>query len=160
MIRIAIAQSFFLEGMFWAAGEVASPAGRWLGAPCDPAGRVSVSPDLSVPDHAGVFAIGDTASSKAWQGRDVPGLAPAAKQAGKYVARTIAARVSGRAASTVDWNGSSRTTTYQSATQLTAAITAADVASAGSVPITVVNPTLGGGSSSAVTSRSRIPPLL
>ena len=84
--------------VFWAAGVVASPAGRWLGAPCDPAGRVSVGPDLGVPGHAGVFAIGDTASSKAWQGRDVPGLAPAAKQAGNYVARTIAARVSGRAA--------------------------------------------------------------
>ena len=52
--------------------------------------------------------------------------------------------------STVDWNGSSRTTTYQSATQLTAAIAAADIASAGSVPVTVVNPTPGGGTSSAV----------
>jgi putative oxidoreductase len=84
--------------VLWAAGVVASPAGQWLGAPCDPAGRVSVGPDLGVPGHAGVFAIGDTASSKAWQGRDVPGLAPAAKQAGNYVARTIAALVSGRAA--------------------------------------------------------------
>ncbi len=52
--------------------------------------------------------------------------------------------------STVDWNGSGRTTTYQSATQLTASITAADIASAGSVPVTVVNPTPGGGTSSAV----------
>jgi NADH dehydrogenase/putative oxidoreductase len=84
--------------VLWAAGVVASPAGRWLGAPCDPAGRVSVGPDLGVPGDAGVFAISDTASSKAWQGRDVPGLAPAAKQAGNYVARTIAARVSGQAA--------------------------------------------------------------
>jgi hypothetical protein len=52
--------------------------------------------------------------------------------------------------STVDWNGSSRTTTYQSATQLTAAITAADIASSATVPITVVNPTPGGGTSTAV----------
>jgi hypothetical protein len=54
--------------------------------------------------------------------------------------------------STVDWNGSSRTTTYVSATQLTAAITATDIASAGTgtMPVTVVNPTPGGGTSPAV----------
>jgi NADH dehydrogenase/putative oxidoreductase len=81
--------------VFWAAGVVASPAGRWLGAPCDAAGRVSVGPDLSVPSYPEVFVIGDTASSKGWRGRDVPGLAPAAKQAGAYAARTIAAKVTG-----------------------------------------------------------------
>jgi putative oxidoreductase len=62
--------------VFWAAGVVDSPAGRWLGAPCDPAGRVSVGPDLGVPGHAGVvFAIGDTASSKLGR-RDVPDSHP------------------------------------------------------------------------------------
>jgi uncharacterized protein (TIGR03437 family) len=52
---------------------------------------------------------------------------------------------------TVQWNGVSRTTTFVSATQLTAAIVAADVASAGSANVTVVNPTPGGGTSNAVT---------
>ncbi|MEW5868602.1 MAG: hypothetical protein AB1894_04950, partial [Chloroflexota bacterium] len=52
--------------------------------------------------------------------------------------------------SVVRWNGSNRTTTYVSATQLTAAITAADIASAGTVPVTVFNPTPGGGTSNAV----------
>lgn len=56
------------------------------------------------------------------------------------------------AGSNVDWNGSSRTTTYVSSTQLTAAITATDIASAGTgtVPVTVVNPSPGGGTSAAV----------
>jgi hypothetical protein len=52
--------------------------------------------------------------------------------------------------STVDWNAGGRITTYQSATRLTALITGADIASAGSVPVTVVNPSPGGGTSSAV----------
>ena len=53
--------------------------------------------------------------------------------------------------STVRWNGSARTTTFVSATQLTAAITAADIATAGSVPVTVFTPTPGGGTSAALT---------
>jgi len=53
--------------------------------------------------------------------------------------------------STVRWNGSARTTTFVSATQLTAAITAADLATAGSVPVTVVTSTPGGGTSGALT---------
>jgi hypothetical protein len=53
--------------------------------------------------------------------------------------------------STVQWNGNNRTTTYVSGTQLTAAITAADIATAGTTNVTVVNPAPGGGTSSAVT---------
>jgi NADH dehydrogenase/putative oxidoreductase len=82
--------------VLWAAGVVASPAGSWIGAPCDEAGRVLVGPDLSVPGHGEIFAIGDTAASKGWRGASVPGLAPAAKQAGVYVARTVDARVMGK----------------------------------------------------------------
>lgn len=55
------------------------------------------------------------------------------------------------ATSVVNVNGSARTTTYVSATQLTAALTAADVASAGSDSITVTNPAPGGGTTAAVT---------
>jgi len=53
--------------------------------------------------------------------------------------------------STVGWNGSSRTTTYVSSTQLTASITAADIATAGTANVTVVNPAPGGGTSQAAT---------
>ncbi len=82
--------------VLWAAGVIASPAARWLGGEADRAGRLKVGPDLSVPGLENVFAIGDTALSTAWGGQPVPGLAPAAKQAGAYVAKVIRARVMGR----------------------------------------------------------------
>lgn len=81
----------------WAAGVVASPAGEWLDAERDRAGRVKVGPDLSVPGHPEIFVIGDTAEVMDETGRLVPGIAPAAKQMGRYVADVIAARLSGRA---------------------------------------------------------------
>jgi len=84
--------------VLWAAGVVASGAARWLGAEADSAGRIKVGADLSVPGHPNIFAIGDTAMSNAWNGDPVPGLAPAAKQGGQYVARAIRARISGRPA--------------------------------------------------------------
>lgn len=82
--------------VLWAAGVMASPAAKWLGAEADNAGRVKVQEDLSVPGMPNVYAIGDTAQSNAWNGQAVPGLAPAAKQAGIYAARLIAAKVAGR----------------------------------------------------------------
>jgi len=79
--------------VIWAAGVVASPAARWLGAEHDRAGRVLVRPDLSLPDHPEVFVIGDAAGVHDQTGAMVPGVAPAAKQMGRYVGRVIAARV-------------------------------------------------------------------
>jgi NADH dehydrogenase/putative oxidoreductase len=83
--------------VLWAAGVIASPAARWLGAEADNAGRVKVGVDLSVPGLPNVFVIGDTAACNAWNGHPVPGLAPAAKQGGAYVAKVIRARVEGGA---------------------------------------------------------------
>ena len=60
------------------------------------AGRIKVGPDLSVPGLPDIFAIGDTALSLAWDGQPVPGLAPAAKQGGAYVASVLRARLRGR----------------------------------------------------------------
>jgi NADH dehydrogenase FAD-containing subunit/uncharacterized membrane protein YphA (DoxX/SURF4 family) len=82
--------------VLWAAGVMASPAAVWLGMEPDRAGRVPVGPDLRVAGLDGVFAVGDTAASSAWGGQPVPGLAPAAKQGGAYVARVIRAQLSGR----------------------------------------------------------------
>jgi NADH dehydrogenase len=87
--------------LIWAAGVVASPAATWLDAAHDRAGRVKVEPDLSVSGHPDVFAIGDTAAvtDPAGQGiQAIPGIAPAAKQMGRYVGRLIAARIAGSAA--------------------------------------------------------------
>jgi NADH dehydrogenase len=85
--------------LIWAAGVIASPAARWLDAEQDRAGRVKVGPDLSVPGHPQVFAIGDTAAvlDPTGQIQPIPGIAPAAKQMGRYVGRLIAARIAGKA---------------------------------------------------------------
>jgi NADH dehydrogenase len=80
----------------WAAGVRASPAASWLGASADRAGRVIVGPDLSVPNMADVFVIGDATCVAGKDGAPVPGLAPAAKQQGAYVGRLIAGDLRGR----------------------------------------------------------------
>jgi NADH dehydrogenase len=84
--------------LIWAAGVTASPAARWLGAEADRASRVKVNADLSLPGHPEIFVIGDTATVADAKGRPVPGIAPAAKQMGKYVAKLIAARIARRPA--------------------------------------------------------------
>ena len=86
------------ETIIWAAGVRASPAAAWLGAAADRSGRIRVEPDLTVPGHPDVFAIGDTVAIEAPGGKPVPGIAPAAKQSGRYVAGVIRARLDGKAA--------------------------------------------------------------
>jgi len=80
----------------WAAGVRAAPIGRFLGAETDRAGRVPVTPELSLAGAPNVFVIGDLARVEQADGRLVPGVAPAAKQEGAYVARVIAAAAAGR----------------------------------------------------------------
>ena len=82
--------------VLWAAGVMASDAAKWLQVAADSSGRVKVGDDLRVPARVNVFAIGDTASSEAWNGKPVPGLAPAAKQGGAYVASVIRASIEAR----------------------------------------------------------------
>ncbi|CAN7302165.1 NAD(P)/FAD-dependent oxidoreductase [Rhizobium sp. LjRoot30] len=79
----------------WAAGVQASPAAAWLDTASDRAGRAIVGPDLSIENDRNVFVIGDTALVKQEDGSPVPGIAPAAKQQGSYVARVIKARLEG-----------------------------------------------------------------
>ena len=82
--------------VLWAAGVAASPAGAWLNAPTDKAGRVVVGEDLLVPGCSRIFAIGDTAAVFDLHGQPVPGIAPAAKQQGKYAAQCIRAELENR----------------------------------------------------------------
>jgi NADH dehydrogenase len=82
--------------LIWAAGVRASRAAEWLHAPHDRAGRLQVQPDLTVPDHPDIFAIGDTVAIADAKGNPVPGIAPAAKQQGRYVAASIKARLAGQ----------------------------------------------------------------
>jgi NADH dehydrogenase len=78
--------------IIWAAGVKASPAARWLNAPADRAGRAIVDQDLTVPGQHDIFVIGDTAAVTQLN-KPVPGIAPAAKQQGAYVAKVIRARL-------------------------------------------------------------------
>jgi NADH:ubiquinone reductase (H+-translocating) len=91
--------------VLWAAGVAASPLGallaRQTGAELDRVGRVKVAPDLSLPGWPRVFAAGDLVSAVQPNGRNegqsVPGVAPAAKQMGAFVALAIQAHMAGRA---------------------------------------------------------------
>ena len=80
--------------VFWAAGVLASPLGARLGAPLDRAGRVLVEPDCSIPNHPEIFVVGDLAALQQ-DGRPVPGVAPAAIQMGRHVAKTIRNEIAG-----------------------------------------------------------------
>src|SRR5258706_1374418 len=81
--------------VIWAAGVQTSPAGRWLGAAVDRAGRVLVRADLTVPEHPDIFVIGDAASVSE-DATPLPGVASVAMQQGQYVAQIIRARLDGR----------------------------------------------------------------
>ncbi|WP_167394023.1 NAD(P)/FAD-dependent oxidoreductase [Brucella oryzae] len=80
----------------WAAGVAASPAATWLNAESDRAGRVKVLSNLNIPGHDDIFVIGDTAWVEGPDGKPVPGIAPAAKQQGAYVAKVIKSRIDGK----------------------------------------------------------------
>ncbi|HEY8926399.1 MAG TPA: NAD(P)/FAD-dependent oxidoreductase [Polyangia bacterium] len=84
--------------VLWGAGVKPSPLGRALGVPVDKAGRVPVTPHLSVPDHPNVFVIGDLAAVHGEDGQAVPGLAGAAIQQGHQAAGNVLLLSRGRAA--------------------------------------------------------------
>lgn len=79
--------------VLWAAGVMAHPLAGKLGAPVDRGGRVQVNPDLSLPNHPEVFAIGDIAAVRQADGSPVPGVAPAAMQMARHAVRLIQAEL-------------------------------------------------------------------
>jgi len=81
--------------VIWTAGVAPSPAGKWLNADTDRAGRVRIQPDLTVPGHPDIFVIGDTATLSQ-DGKPLGGVAQVAMQQGRYVGRLIQRRVSGK----------------------------------------------------------------
>lgn len=85
--------------VIWAAGVQASPAARWLGVTPGRGGHVPVGPDLTVPGHPEIYAIGDTAAHIP-EGAEtpLPGMAPVAKQMGAYVGVRIARGAQGKPA--------------------------------------------------------------
>lgn len=83
------------ENILWAAGVGASPVAQSLGVALDRAGRIPVAPDLSIPGHPQVFAIGDLAAVVDAEGKSVPGVSPAAIQEAQFVARLIVEELDG-----------------------------------------------------------------
>src|SRR5439155_2128246 len=81
--------------VIWTAGVAASPAGQWLGAETDRAGRVKVGSDVTVPGHPNIFVLGDTASFTQ-DGKPLAGVAQVAMQQGRYAASVIIDRVAGK----------------------------------------------------------------
>jgi NADH:ubiquinone reductase (H+-translocating) len=90
-------ERIFSKTVIWTAGVAPSPAGKWLKAPTDRAGRVRVQNDLSVAGHPEIFAIGDTASLDQ-DGRPLPGVAQVAIQQGRYAGKLIRRRIAGQTA--------------------------------------------------------------
>jgi NADH dehydrogenase len=90
-VRIG-AELIMTHTVVWAAGIEASPAAEWLGARSDRLGRVIIGDNLIVPGHDNIFAIGDTAACPDGRGGTLPGVAPVAKQQGRYIADVILGR--------------------------------------------------------------------
>ena len=82
--------------VLWAAGVSAVPLGASLGVPVDRIGRVVVEPDLSLPGHPEVFAVGDLAAFAHGPGGTLPGVAPVAIQQGVCAAKNILASLAHR----------------------------------------------------------------
>jgi NADH:ubiquinone reductase (H+-translocating) len=80
--------------VIWTAGVAPSPAGKWLNAETDRAGRVRIQKDLTVPGHPEIFVVGDTASLDQ-NGKPLPGVAQVAIQQGRYAGRLIHNRIVG-----------------------------------------------------------------
>jgi NADH dehydrogenase len=88
-LRLADSTRLESANIIWAAGVAASPLTQKLGVELDRAGRVRVLPDLSLPGHPEVFAVGDLALVSDKKGRPVPGVSPAAMQMARHVAKII-----------------------------------------------------------------------
>jgi NADH dehydrogenase FAD-containing subunit len=92
---IANGERIVSKTVIWTAGVTPSPAAKWLNAESDRAGRVRIQPDLSVPGHPEVFAVGDIAALEQ-DGKPLPGVAQVAIQQGRYAARLIERRIAGK----------------------------------------------------------------
>jgi NADH dehydrogenase len=88
-VELANGEMIRAENILWAAGVSATPLTSKLGVELDRAGRLKVKPDLSVPNHPEVFAIGDMALVLDENGKPVPGVSPAAMQMARHVSRII-----------------------------------------------------------------------
>jgi NADH dehydrogenase FAD-containing subunit len=94
---IAGGERIACKTVIWTAGVAPSPAGKWLGAETDRAGRVKIQSDLTVPGHPEIFVVGDT-MALAQDGKPLPGVAQVAMQQGRYAGKVIRSHVKGTSA--------------------------------------------------------------
>ena len=88
-VELTTDENIHAENIIWAAGVAASPLTKKLDVELDRTGRVKVNPDLSLPEHPEVFAVGDMALVFNEDGTPVPGVSPAAMQMARHVSRII-----------------------------------------------------------------------
>ncbi len=88
-VHLANGETILAENIIWAAGVSAAPLTKKLGVELDRAGRIKVKPDLSLPGHPEVFAVGDIALVLDEKGEPVPGVSPAAMQMARHVSKVI-----------------------------------------------------------------------
>lgn len=75
--------------IIWAAGVAANPLTKCLGVATDRGGRITPNPDLSLPGRPEVFVAGDLVAMKDNEDKIVPGVAPAASQMGRHIAKVL-----------------------------------------------------------------------
>jgi len=92
---VVAGERIFSKTVIWTAGVAPSPAGKWLAAETDHAGRVRIQNDLSVAGHPEIFVVGDTASLDR-DGKPLPGVAQVAIQQGRYAGKLIHRRLTGK----------------------------------------------------------------
>jgi NADH dehydrogenase len=88
-VELTTGEKMHAANILWAAGVAMVPLTRTLGVETDRAGRIKVNPDLSLPEHPEVFAVGDIVSLRQKDGTPVPGVSPAAMQMAKHTAMII-----------------------------------------------------------------------
>ena len=94
-VQLGSGERIDAETVVWAAGVAASPIGAQLGGETDRLGRVKVAPDLSVPAHPEIYAVGDLIAMEQ-DGQSLPGVAQVAIQSGRLAALNAFARMQGR----------------------------------------------------------------
>ena len=85
VVELANGKIIKAGNIVWAAGVTSTPLTKKLGCELDHSGRVKVAPDLSLPGHPEIFAIGDMALVLEKDGNPMPGVSPAAMQMGAWL---------------------------------------------------------------------------
>ncbi len=100
MKRGGVEETVAAKTILWTAGVQAVPLAAIVahatGCPVDRGGRLMVGPDLTLPNHPEIFALGDISHLAGSDGKPLPGLAPVAIQEGRYAAEAIRARLKGK----------------------------------------------------------------